>query len=141
MKLSEQKGQSIIEFCVVLPIMLVLLVGMVEFGIVLYDQEVITNCSRECARTGILLPPNPPRTMAQITTDINVVKAQYSTKLITFGGTGTITATPTISAGLTNPSPLQVRVSYPYKFMVLPNFLTGQSGTITLNSTTVMIFE
>jgi hypothetical protein len=48
-----QKGAAAVEFAVVLPLLVLLLFGSIEFGLLLYNQEVITNASREGARAGI----------------------------------------------------------------------------------------
>lgn len=43
------------EFALVLPVLLLILFGIIEFGLVMFDQAVITNASREGARAGIVL--------------------------------------------------------------------------------------
>ena len=53
MRLSSEKGTALIEFALVLPILLVLTAGLIEFGIALYDKAMVTNASREGARAGI----------------------------------------------------------------------------------------
>ncbi|MBI5949804.1 MAG: pilus assembly protein [Chloroflexi bacterium] len=45
-------GQSLTEFAMILPIMLVLLFGLVDFGRAFYSWLVITNAAREGARAG-----------------------------------------------------------------------------------------
>ncbi len=42
-----------VEFAIVLPLLLILVFGVVEFGVMFYDKAVITNASREGARAGI----------------------------------------------------------------------------------------
>ena len=51
---SKEKGGSAVEFALVLPILVVILFGIIEFGFVLYDKAVITNASSEAARQGIV---------------------------------------------------------------------------------------
>jgi Flp pilus assembly protein TadG len=53
-KLRETKGASMVEFALVLPILILILFGIIEFGILIYNQQVITNASREGARYGIV---------------------------------------------------------------------------------------
>ena len=45
----RQRGQSIIEMALLLPLMLVLIVGALEFGRVFFTKIVITNAAREAA--------------------------------------------------------------------------------------------
>jgi Flp pilus assembly protein TadG len=52
--LRSYRGTAIVEFAIILPLLLVLLFGIIEFGIILYDKAVITNASREGARAGIV---------------------------------------------------------------------------------------
>ena len=50
-----QCGVAAVEFALILPLLLALLFGMAEVSLLLYDQAVITNASREGARAGIVL--------------------------------------------------------------------------------------
>lgn len=49
---STQKGQAIVEMALVMPLLIMLLFGIVEFGRVLNTYMVVTNLSREGARIG-----------------------------------------------------------------------------------------
>ncbi|HKK00735.1 MAG TPA: TadE/TadG family type IV pilus assembly protein, partial [Desulfuromonadales bacterium] len=55
MKRRHERGASAVEFALVLPLLLVILFGIIEFGFILYDKAMITNASREGARAGIVL--------------------------------------------------------------------------------------
>lgn len=44
---ADSRGQSIIEFAVILPLLLVLVLGVVEVGYALFDQQVVTKLTRE----------------------------------------------------------------------------------------------
>ena len=43
-----------VEFAIVLPLLLMLIFGMIEFSVMLYDKAMLTNATREGARFGIL---------------------------------------------------------------------------------------
>ena len=45
-----QRGVSAIEFAIVLPVLLAILLGIVNYGLLMYNQAVITNAAREGAR-------------------------------------------------------------------------------------------
>ena len=49
-KAKEERGSAAVEFAMVLPFLLVLLSGIIEFGRVLYYQQVLTNAARESSR-------------------------------------------------------------------------------------------
>ncbi len=53
-RLAERKGQSLVEFALVLPILLLIVVGILEFGLAFRTFQVVTNAAREGARTAVL---------------------------------------------------------------------------------------
>ena len=46
-KLGGSSGQSLVEFAVVLPLVLLIVLGVVEVGFALLDQQVVTKLTRE----------------------------------------------------------------------------------------------
>jgi hypothetical protein len=52
------RGQSLVEFAVVLPVFLLILAGLLDFGLGLYSQMTIINAAREGARLGVVEPGN-----------------------------------------------------------------------------------
>ena len=53
-RLKRQEGSNLVEFALVLPLLLILVMGIVEVGLAIYDKAVITNACREGARAGII---------------------------------------------------------------------------------------
>jgi hypothetical protein len=47
-------GGAMVEFAIVLPLLLILVFGIIEFGILMYNRAVLSNASREGARYGII---------------------------------------------------------------------------------------
>jgi Flp pilus assembly protein TadG len=139
MNIKDQKGASAVEFAIILPVLLLVLFGIIEFSIAFYDKAMITNASREGARAGIVFRASP-LTNVEIT---DIVNNYLSDNLITFSGTSVpdITVTPVDTSTLTMGDPLTVTVSYPYNYYVLPGFVAGLTGSINLNATTVMRME
>ncbi len=140
--MKNRRGAAIIEFTVIFPLLIILLFGIMEFGIIVYDKAMITNASREGARAGIVMAV-PRLDGGQIRT---IVRNYCGNHLISFpGGTG-----PTIpddhidvqGAGGAYPDELIVTVTYDYAFLVIPRFVTTFGlGPITLTSRTVMRME
>ncbi len=60
-------GQELIEFALVLPLLLLVLLGIIEFGLLFQQYEVVTNAAREGARIAVL----PTYTKADALTRIN----------------------------------------------------------------------
>lgn len=52
--LRNQKGQSLVEFAIILPLLLLLVMGIIEFGMMLNSYLAINNAAREGARAGIV---------------------------------------------------------------------------------------
>jgi Flp pilus assembly protein TadG len=134
---KNQEGAGLVEFSVLAPLFVVLLFGLVEFGLSMYSKEVLTNASREGARFGVVYC-TPRKTVA----DIQARVQEYLTKA---GFTDTADVNVT-GAGGASGTPLTVSVSYPYTFQVLPGFFSTffdstLAGTITLHANSVMLME
>lgn len=132
MHLQREDGAAAVEFAILLPLLMLILFGIIEFGLVLYNQEVITNASREGARFGIVIGPRPT------TGQIQGVVTNYLTNAGLNSGNASINVAGAQGA---SGSDLTVAVVYPYTFLVLPNFAAGLSNNLNLNATTVMKLE
>ena len=53
-------GQTLVEFAMVLPLMLILMFGIVDFGRAFYIWLTVTNAAREGARVGATQQPTGP---------------------------------------------------------------------------------
>ena len=132
----NQRGQSLVEFALILPLLLIVLFGIIEFSLILFDKAVITNASREGARAGTVFRPTPISNA-----DIEAIVNNYlSTHLISFGS-----STPQIIVNPSSTPPafgdtLTVTVNYDYGFLVLPNFVT-LGNQIPLSAQTIMNYE
>lgn len=52
-KIRECNGAAMVEFAIGCSVLIMLLLGIVEFGFLYYQKAVITNASREAARYGV----------------------------------------------------------------------------------------
>jgi len=69
-KLERQKycrGQAIVEFAVVLPILLLLMLGLINLGVLINAQIILTQAAWEGARAGTTLNPSLGEGDAEIT--------------------------------------------------------------------------
>lgn len=103
-------GAAAIEFAILLPFLIMVLVGIIDVNLIFYDDAIITNAARAGARAGTVLQV-PPLTTSQIAA-ITTSYAQNS--LVTGGSATSPTVTVTQSNGTTPGSTLQVAVSYTY---------------------------
>jgi hypothetical protein len=53
-RLASERGAELIEFALVLPILLLVVLGIVDFGFLFQRMEVVTNAAREGARMAVL---------------------------------------------------------------------------------------
>ncbi len=129
-----QKGTATVEFGLLLPVLLLIVSGIVEFGMALYDKAVLTNASREGARAGIVL-----RVPAVSNSEISTRVLNYTgTSLLTLGAPSPVTVDFPVQA---NPDHLAVRVSYTFRGLALGNLLSAMGSPLVLTSTTVMVKE
>jgi Flp pilus assembly protein TadG len=139
-KYSGQQGASAAEFALILPVLILLLFGIVELGIIFFNKAVITNASREGARVGITFRPTPRLPYVDITAAVNNYTSSY---LITFGEDSgpQIVTTPTAPTEIISGQNIVVDVSYQYDFLLLPNFISSLSDGLTLRGVTTMRAE
>ena len=100
---KNRKGQSMVEFALVLPILLLLLLGIMEFGFLFHEYLVVTHAAREGARDAAL-----GATDAEVTTVAKNAAADINK------GQMTVTITPatrvrgnSVTVKVTNP--VQIR--------------------------------
>jgi len=58
-RVRSQAGAELVEFALVLPILLLVFGGILDFGLLLQRQQVITNAAREGARLAVVNYPVP----------------------------------------------------------------------------------
>jgi Flp pilus assembly protein TadG len=143
-RLRCQKGVAAVEFAIILSVLMMIVLGIIEFGLLLYDKQVITNASREGARAGVVVVV-PRVSDAGIQA---VVNNYIATNLISFGSTPTSPVTTIVRVLDGEGIPLNnfgdnltVTVTYDYDFLVLPDFVAGLTGVQTLVATAVMRME
>ncbi len=141
MKKSNEHGVSAVEFALLLPVLVLIIFVILEGGLVLYNQAVITNASREGARAGVFLQSTRPSV-----SEINTVIINYTSGLLITFGNGTVT--PEVFRNNTKVTSgsacsafgdfLRVTVSYPYDYLVIGNF---GFGSLTLKASATMRCE
>jgi Flp pilus assembly protein TadG len=129
-----QRGTATVEFGLLLPVLILIVSGIIEFGVALYDKAVITNASREGARAGIVLRV-PAVSPAEITTRVTNYTGNT---LLTLGAPSVVTVEFPVQ---TNPAHLAVRVNYTFNGLALGRLLSAIRAPLVLTSTTVMVRE
>ena len=135
---QSERGVELIEFAFSLPVLLLILAGILDFGFLFQRYEIVTNAAREGARLKAL-------PVTSTTPDIQARVAAY----LTNAGLDPSLATTAVNAvaipinpnGTVTASGNQVVVQYPYQFRVLApisGFFGGSFGTITLSASAMM---
>jgi len=136
-KTQMQRGAAAVEFALILPILLALLVGGIDASLALYDKAVITNASREGARAGIVAR-NPLLTDEQIS---QVVRQYAQSALVSFGASP-VQPTVLIQKGSLGGDPtLKVTVSYTFQGIGLGSLFQSLGRPWVLQASTVMVYE
>ena len=134
MRRLNERGAAAAEFALLLPVLLTILFAIIEFGMIMYSREVVTNAAREGTRAGIVQGP-PKRTAGEIIAIAN--------NYLTNTGVNPANVTFTVAGeGLVNPNTLTVTATYPYNFLIpwIPA-ITGIPNPLTIQAQTVMRHE
>ena len=127
---TRQKAQAIVELAFVLPVLLLVIMGIIEFGRIFMAQQTITNAAREGARLGIL----PSSTVSDVQSTVNA-----------FMDTAGLTGSPTITVANVGPTVqpgAATSVAVQYELPILTgNIIPGLGQTIALSHATVMRHE
>src|SRR5882672_7431736 len=67
---SSESGAELIEFALVFPLLLLVLLGIVDFGFLFQKYEVLTNAAREGARIAVLPDYQGPSLSNNVTTRV-----------------------------------------------------------------------
>jgi Flp pilus assembly protein TadG len=132
-RFRSQKGAALLEAAIVIPIILLISVGIFEFGRAYQTWQVLTNAAREGARLACLEGP----TDADVRTRVNAYLQGGG--LTTLADTG-IVVNRNAPVGASTGS--LVQVNYPFSFIVLnpvvrliaPRATTGQAITMHAQS-------
>ena len=134
---SKQTGAAAVEFAIILPLFLLIVFGIVEWSLYLFNDHIITDAGRRGARLGILqASPRIPES------DIREEVLEYTgDHLVTFGTQNAPSVTvPAICETFGND--LEVNVTYNYQFLLLPALTFGKvSPSTTITARTVMKCE
>ena len=134
MRRLNVRGAVAAEFALLLPVLLTILFGTIEFGMIMYSRELITNASREGARAGIV-QVSPKPTAGTITT----IATTYLT------GTGislaqVTIAVPAFGGGTGTPVTVTATYRYPWLIPYIPTLL-GLPAPLPIAMSTTMLHE
>jgi Flp pilus assembly protein TadG len=113
-RFGSERGAAIIEVALTLPLLLLVSVGIFEFGRAYQTSQILTNAAREGARIAVLPNPVAGAAEARVREYLQMGGLAYDTSV-------GVTITPvntSMGVGATAPGS-QVTVAYPFEFIVL----------------------
>ncbi len=124
-------GQALVEFALTLPLLLLLVIGLVEFGRAWNAFQVITDAAREGARTAVIADPAITEDSVYGTIRSALARAALEADSAKISLAGVDAATG---------QPARVEIQYPYRFTFLSPFMSwvGDRETVTLTTVSVM---
>jgi Flp pilus assembly protein TadG len=133
---QSERGAELIEFAIVVPLLILMLAAIMDFGMLFRSYEVVTNAAREGARVGVL----PGYANADVTSRVD----QY---MVAAGLTGTYTvnvANVSVTTTANTFAAKSVTVNYTYQpFILAPvsALFGGSFGAVPLIAGSVMRTE
>ncbi len=82
--MKRRRGSLTVEAALLLPLLLILTFGLIEYGWMFLKQQQITNTARQCARLGAMVDGTNTAVTNQITTMMNsygLVSSAYTTTI------------------------------------------------------------
>jgi Flp pilus assembly protein TadG len=136
-----------VEFALILPLLLLILLGIIEFGIAVLRYNTVANVGREIARYGVVHPDSEEMD-TYLYTDKDL-KGAYSENILRWTqGLDAVTDTLEVDYTLLRAgdgilsSTVQVTVTYAHEFLTGPIVLAvGGQPTVSLRSVSTMYTE
>ena len=137
----DERGAELVEFALVMPILLVVFAGIVDFGFMMQRFEVVTNAAREGARLAVLpgyeLPDVEARVDAYLEDGLQAGASANATTTMVDVNIAAASGPPIQSR--------QVTVQYTTSYAVLGPMMSliggSDFGTITLTGRATMRLE
>jgi Flp pilus assembly protein TadG len=132
----REMGQDLIEYALVLPIVMALMLGIVDFGLAVFSYNTIANAAREGARYGTIQCNSTATTWPHC----NKTDVSSAARLLTVGLAQNSGQLNIDTPGLAHGAPVQVVVTY--RVDLLP-FIAGftRSPSINLRAVSTMQTE
>jgi Flp pilus assembly protein TadG len=114
---GERKGQALVEFALIMPVILLLVVGMLEFARAWNLHQVMTDAVREGARRAVLANPTMNQDSVRAAMWRYLAQFGYNPSYSTVMSGTTITPIDSFKKSGAN---ITIQLALPYRFFVLP---------------------
>ena len=129
----SEKGAALLEAAVTIPILLLIAVGIFEFGRAYQTWQVLTNAAREGARVAVLPDPTPGLPEQRVRDYMKAGQLQgWSTAAVD------VNRSASMDLGGTTVAASEVTIDYPFNFIVLQPVARLVAPDSTVGSSLVM---
>ena len=136
---ADERGNALVEAAITIPVLLLIAVGIFEFGRAYQTWQILTNAAREGARVSVLPNGDPNAVEDRVREYLqNGQLPEYATAAVTVDRSATVIVNGNAEVAS------QIIVDYPFEFMVLqpvarlvvPGTDTGEA--LTMRATALM---
>jgi Flp pilus assembly protein TadG len=139
--LKRQRAQSLVELAFVLPVLMILVFGIVDFGMGLHSWIILTNSSREGARLAVTHAPSSGALHCSPLPAAGSIERKVCDTAVNLSASDvTITVTNADPGVTKSGQPVTVKVDYQYH-LITPFAYMIHKSTLTLSSTVQMRLE
>lgn len=129
-RFRSERGAELVEFALVFPLLLLVTLGIVDFGLMFQRYEVLTNAAREDARVSILPGYNSPDVVARVNQYLQATSLSAATVNTSVG------APQTVALGPTCIRVIPVTVSYVHQWAFVGGIMSYFGSTFTSKTLT-----
>jgi Flp pilus assembly protein TadG len=134
-RLRSERGAELIEFALVFPVLLLVVLGIVDFGFLFQRMEVVTNAAREGARMAVLPAYSSTDVRNRVCAYVQNGGVPVTTCSAPGGGGNPVIDVTTVSipvaAGLTPMSGKRVQVTYTHNYIFIGPIASWFGGAFT----------
>ena len=129
---GDTRGQALVEFALILPLFLLLVMAVWQFGRAWQVYQTLTDAAREGARTAVVANPN-------ITVDSVAAKINRNLQLAALDTASAIKTITGMHGGTGTQA--TIAISYPYQLRWLQPFVGWTGAQASFNMNTSVVFR
>jgi len=132
-RIKSERGAALLEAAITLPMLLLVAVGIFEFGRAYQTWQILTNAAREGARMAVLADPSNGNVVTRVRDYMAAGQLSEAN-----AATVDVNRTASISVNGASVSASQVSIDYPFSFIVLQPVARLVAPTTSLGGAVVM---
>ena len=138
----NNRGQALVEFALLLPLVMLVLIGIVEFGRAWQAKQTLTDVAREAARMSVIGDPTVTQGKVDSLVRVMISRAGFDSAAVTVAWPDGCKM-PGCAPPLTTNAVTAVTLTMPHRFVALHRLvsLVTSGGVLTLRSTARMRIE